>query len=460
MNQRGNTLITVIVFTGIFLMSIGAVLSLLISEQRKAQRAVSSQRAFQVAEAGLNYYRWVLAHDPDDYSGADADYVDAFGETVGHYSVVITEPDPGSSVVTITSTGYTDEYPNVQRHIQARYGNPSYAQFAFLTNSNAWFGTTEEVNGRLHSNGGIRMDGNVDSLTTTVKETYICGPEHDCENEEKPGVWGEGGDLALWDFPIADAIDFDVITIDLQEMSAAADSEGIYIENSGAYGYHILFNNSGTFTVYTVDSLRSPVWGHDGTNWTYESNSINTESMLAGYINIPIPDNGIIFVDDKTWVSGEVNGRVTVAAANLPEGSGDFYDIIIPDDITYYPDRDSDSVLGLIAQEDILIPLYSPDDLQIDAALMAQNGHAFRYYYYPSYYPGDTLKTSIETYGTTITNTVWTWSWVDSEHETISGYQYTESIYDSDLLYSPPPFFPTTDDFDFISWEEVLASEI
>lgn len=458
--RSGSALIAVIIFSGVFLMSVGAVINLLISEQRAAQHHVASEEAFQVAEAGLNRYRWILAHDPNDYTGTEGDYINSVGDTIGHYIVAIDEPASGSSIVTITATGWTSEYPNVKRYVQARYGKPSYAKYAFLTNNNVWFGSTEAVHGRLHSNGGIRMDGTVDSLTTSIKETYICGQEHDCDDEEKPGIWGAGEDPALWDFPIADAVDFDVVTVDLQTMYDAADTEGVLLENSTDYGYHIVFNNDGTFSVYDVTKLKSAVWGHDGTNWTNESNAIKNEKIKAGYNHLALPANGIIFVEDQTWVSGQVNGRVTVAAAKLPDGSGTPYDIIIHDDITYYPSRGSGSVLGLIAQQDILVDLYSPDNLVIDAALMAQNGHIFRYYYYPSYYPSDTVKSFIETYGTIITNTTWTWSWVDGSGNIVSGYENSESIYDPDLLYTPPPFFPTTDDYEFISWEEVLASEV
>jgi hypothetical protein len=108
-----------------------------------------------------------------------------------------------------------------------------------------------------------------------------------------------------------------------------------------------------------------------------------------------------------------------------------------------------------MAQQDILVPLYSESDLIIDGALLAQNGHVFRYYYYPSYYPADTIKTRIETYGTIITNTMWTWSWVNSSDTIISGYQSSSTNYDPNLYYSPPPYFPTQDDYTFISWEEV-----
>ena len=35
-----------------------------------------------------------------------------------------------------------------------------------------------------------------------------------------------------------------------------------------------------------------------------------------------------------------------------------------------------------------------------------------------------------------------------------SGFINRELNYDSSLLYAPPPFFPTTDEYEFISWSE------
>lgn len=456
MKRPGNIMIPLIIFGGVLLLAVGAIISLLLSQHQVIQRSVAKQQAFQIAEAGVNYYRWILAHDPDNYAGLDSDYVDSFGDTLGHFTVSITPPSSGSTSLTITATGWTERYPNTQRTLEVSYGKPSYAEFAFLTNSNVWFGSAETIHGRLHSNGGIRMDGTVDSLATSIKETYICGQEHGCDDEEKPGIWGTGQDPLLWDFPVADAIDFDAVTIDLETMATEAASSGVYLDSSNVYGYHIVFNSTGTFSVSKVTKLKNSVWGHNGTDWTYESNDIDKETAVQQYQNEPLPDNGIIFVDDQTWVSGQVNGRVTVAAASLPEGTtGDSFDIIIHDDISYYPDRTSGAVLGLIAQEDILVPLYSPTDLTIDAAMMAQNGHVIRYYYYPPYYPADTIKTTIETYGTIVTNTIWTWTWVDAQSTVVSGYQNTNTMYDANLLYAPPPYWPTKDEYTFISWSEV-----
>ncbi len=454
-SKRGSMVVLILIFGSLAIMGIGAIISLLITEQRSSQNAVASEQAFQAAEAGIHYYRWILAHNPNDYSGVNQDYTDNNGNAVGHYTVTVTPPDPGSSIITLTSVGTSILSSNQKRTVRVRYGNPSYAKFAVLTNSNVWFGVNESVHGRLHSNGGIRMDGIGDSLITTVKETYICGPEHGCNNETQPGIWGAGEDPALWDFPIADAVDFNAITLDFETMKIAAQNGGLYLPKSSAFGYHIVFAANATLTVNLVTKMHKAVTGYDGTNWVTESNDIKTDSPIVGYQNIPIPSNGIIFVEDQTWVSGDVNGRVTLAAAHLPDDGTVTYDIIIHDNIQYFPDRTSGSVLGLIAQQDILVPLYSPTKLTIDAAMLAQKGHIVRYYYSSSTSKDHAVKQEIDSYGTLITNLVWTWTWVNSSDKITSGYTTSTINYDSALEYSPPPFFPTQDEYNLISWEEI-----
>src|SRR3989338_9103372 len=114
--------------------------------------------------------------------------------------IQVRPPQSGSTIVTIRSTGWTLTYPNLKRIVEIQYGIPSLTKFAFLTNNNVWFGQGEEVKGPLHSNGGERMEGEADSLVTSALETYICGLEHDCNNEVKPGVWGTGEIQELWKF--------------------------------------------------------------------------------------------------------------------------------------------------------------------------------------------------------------------------------------------------------------------
>lgn len=505
--KQGSLLVIVVIFGFIMILSLTAISSLLVTEHRLLRQKIAKEDALQVAEAGLNYYRWRLAHNDDDLSAiTEQAYYGPSGNLIGYYSVTTettetasygarvtichkpgtpaertaiipisalsahlahgdyegncgTTSSSNTGVIAITAVGWTDDYPNIQRTIKARYSKPSLAQYAFATNSNVWFGDTESLSGLVHSNGGIRMDGTCDSRMTSIKETYICGEEHGCAaaGEDKPGIWGTGIDAQLWDYPVTDSVDFDVITVDLDTIKTAANASGEYFEPSTKYGYLITFSDNGTFDVRKVTKLENPVWSYNGTAWVYDSISYKNTSNVGTY---NIPSNGLIFVEDNVWIEGIIDGRATLAAARLPDADYEDANIYIQNDLTYAT-RDGVTVLGLIAQNDIAIPLYSEDNLVIDAALLAQKGHVFRNCYGDGCYedlPSSSydIRNSIQIYGTIISNGVWTFSWVNyAGGPVISGYTTTQTTYDPYLLYAPPPSFPAEDEYEFISWEEI-----
>ncbi|MCD5396347.1 MAG: hypothetical protein LR000_01630 [Candidatus Pacebacteria bacterium] len=483
MKKEKGTLVTIVlVFSLIFLILMGSIISLILAQYRASKKKSAYELAFQIAEAGINYYRWRLAHAPQDFCdgvppGSEKcqnppygpfvhEYKDPEGNVVGEFVLWITPPSKCYPWAIIESEGYTLEFPETKRKLKAKWAKPSLAKYAFLTNSNVWIGEEGRLKGPLHSNGGIRMDGEQNSLATSAKETYICGPEHGCDywrcNDpcrwtasgcECPGIWGEGKgkDLGLWDFPVP-AIDFDLISRDLATLKEEAQNAGFYFGPSGRKGYHIEFLSNGKFYLYKVTRLQRPVYGWDGENLVIESNSIKNKTLLGMY-DLP-SDCAPIFVEDNLWVSGDVAGRVTVVAARLPEIPDQLKKIIIHDNINYVTE---DAVLGLISQSDILIPLYSPNRLEIEAVLLAQRGRVFRYYYpnlpwepYRTY----AIRDYIKTYGSIITNKIWTFTWVGWQGRVISGYRETEMSYNPDLTYSPPPYFPTHGEYEIFEWEE------
>ena len=455
--ERGAITVLVLVFVAVFLVIWVGLLQLIASYHTLSIRKNALEDTFQVAEAGIDYYRWHLAHDEDDFYDGNPpgtpgpfvhDFKDIDGEIIGQYSLNITPPDIGSTVLTVESTGTLTEYPDFSRTIEVQLGKRSLADYGFLTNSNVWFGDTESTSGKVHSNGGIRFDGTADSVLTSTKPTYVCGPEHGCNYETKPGIWGTGGPQDFWHFPptydVID-IDFEGITVDLSDIEDEAEiSLG---ECTGqCKGYHVEFFNDGTLSIYKVKKA----WYTSGYGTDYQWGDhyidIRTEQIINEYNRVAIPSNGLIFIEDKVWVDGVVNGKATIAAANFPAGIDD-KSIIINGNLTYLA-KDGNHALGLMAQKEVLIPRYSPSSIEINAAMMAQNGACQRYYY-----AGNILDT-IQTYGTIITNGIWTWSWVNGSGQTVSGYQNTVTSYDPNLTYNPPPSFPIMGSYDLISWQE------
>jgi len=467
--ESGSVLILVLIFSAVFIIIGTGFVGMIITQHRLSCQRVASKEALHIAEAGINYYRWHLAHAPDDFQDGTGDsgpyvhdYLDPEGTIVGKFSLEITAPSGCESAAEIKSIGWTLDYPQIKRAIKVRYGKQALAKYAFLTNDDVWFGKEEELKGEFHSNGGIRIDGTQNSMAFSAKENYICRSIHGCSffncNDpcvwtvsgcKCPGIWGDGqgGIDGLWKFPVP-SIDFSSITQDLAILKSKAQTSGIYLGSSGL-GYHIRFKNNGSFDIYQVKKKRAKVWGYNGEKWVYESNDIQKEEFLQNY-SLPLNCEPI-FIEDDVWVDGEVNGRITLVAARLPDISHNNAKIIINGDITY---TDSNSVLGLIGQKDILIPLYSSDDLKIEAAMLVQKGHIFRYYY-PWWYSPYHIRENIQTFGSIITNTIWTFTWVTGGGAVISGYRNTNMNYDSSLTFNPPPYFPTTSDYQFISWEEI-----
>ena len=64
--QAGYLLILVLVFGSIFGVILSSFISYIVTQNQLVNFRYEQQRATEIAEAGLNYYRWHLAHFPAD----------------------------------------------------------------------------------------------------------------------------------------------------------------------------------------------------------------------------------------------------------------------------------------------------------------------------------------------------------------------------------------------------------
>jgi hypothetical protein len=252
-------------------------------------------------------------------------------------------------------------------------------------------------------------------------------------------------------------VDFSSITSDLAAIKSGAQSAGIYLPPSSAQGYSLVFNNDSTISIYRVNSLRSHATGYDVNGQAHNEDidygtgggartKLDGNPSLAGTQNYQMPTNGLIYIEDKTWVEGIVNGKVLVAAAKLPYNAASAPSIVIPNNIVYTA-KNGNHVLGLIGQKDVLVSYFAPDNLEINAAMIAQNGSIQRYDF------SGNLKTQITIFGAVSSFGVWTWSWVNGSGNCTSGYCNTNTTYDGNLLFGPPPSFPlSAEGYQTISW--------
>ena len=414
-------------------------------QYREGGLAAQDETAFQIAEAGLNFARWRLSHEPTNFSPITQEVDDQLEGVLGSYTLTFTAPDTGSTVVNIASAGHTANAPGRDVILEATYGIPSLAQYVMLTNSDVWY--KSEIHGKVHSNGGIRMDGNSDSLMTSAKETYTCQDFHGCHNQTKPGIWGSGTDSALWQFPVP-PVDYGSLTLDLLTMKTASEDAGTYLLPSGAQGYHIVFNADNTYSVYRVDTKTPVIRSYfEDTGWAWMSHDIATETFLS---TAAVPENGIIYAEDTLWIQGDIRSRVAVATGRFPDTPSTNTDLIINGNISYGGVIDGSRMLGAVAQGNVLIPYSAaPDVLQMDGAYIAQHGRFGRRYYTSGAYK---KRTSITRFGMVGSNLTPITEWSDGNSVVLSGYEQSSATYDPNLLYTPPPFFPTSGEYQFLSW--------
>ena len=477
--ESGGILIQVIAFMTIGMIILSGFIGWGTMSVRAARHSEYRAQAIQIAEAGIDYYRWHLAHAASDYQDGTAtsgpyvhDYYDKQGNKLGTFTLNITAPALGSTLVTIKSTGKVVTDSSIGRTIQAKLAKPSFAKYAVVSNSDMSIGAN--IIGPLHSNGGILfVSGAAQNLVTSAKVTFNSTTTG---FTNQWGVYTSGDPVPNTAFtsvtPVfiagrqvgVPAVDFSGITADLAQLKADAQTSGVYYgPSAGGIGYHIVLKTTNKFDIYNVTANAAATctsyawWGANActavpnTTW-----SIGTQALIAA--NVSFPANGVIFASDNIWVDGQINGaRITIVAAVLPD-VGNRKNIIVNDNLLYTDELNGNDVIGLIAQDSFLIGLNSQDTQRVDAAIIAQNGRVSRYDYQGC---GNGLRTNLTLYGMFASNQRYAYGNLDAYcgPHTASGYNTSRTyIYDSNLLYGPPPSFPpTTSQYQIVSWDEVAS---
>ncbi|MDO8496857.1 MAG: hypothetical protein Q7S43_05415 [bacterium] len=472
--ESGQLTLAVLLFSFVAIIILSGLIIWVDVNLKSAYRSIHRDSAFRIAEAGIEYYRWHLAHAPLDFQDGTGqagpythDFYDKSGNIIGKFKLEITPPPLGSTVVTIRSTGTVEGVSGLEKTIEIKMAKPSFAKYAVVLNDNVRFGPGTDVFGQIHSNGGIRFDGLAHNIVTSAVPQYD-DPDHSGSNEfgvhthiaptdpippapvpSRTDVFMAGRQSSV------PAVDFAGITQSLSQIKTGAQASGRYFGPSGASGYDIVLKTNDTFDLYRINTLVVPPSGC--TNYLSQSGwgtwSIQGETLLGNY---SIPANGLVFIEDNTWVRGQINtARITIGSGRFPDNPATRSSITVTSDILY-TNYDGQDIMSLISQNNINIGMVSDTDLRIDAAIIAQNGRVGRYYYRPSGGGSNRCspyhsRSAITSYGMIGSYQRYGFAYTDG-----TGYQTRSLIYDSFLLYGPPPSFPLTSDYyEQIFWNEV-----
>lgn len=296
------------------------------SQTRMGQQYTGREQALHFAEAGLNKYLWHLNKDSryyeqeaftnDDawpgrvFDAAGGLFYQAPGGTRGstgnihmngRYYLEVVQPGPGRPVVTIRSTGWRADDPSNRVTVEAEVHKRQFAQNIFVTgaerlpppdNRQVWWITGDRVRGPLHTNGQLFINGNPvfeDAVTYSGADPQMAPGSNP---SFPPGYPRRTAELH---FPVSNS-----------QLRTQAQLNGYYYNGRTC----IRLNGSQLIT-------RNP-------------NRMGNNGMMGHPEARPLPPNGVIYVDgtsgsgaDKwalgtgnVFVSGTLDGRLTVAAAN------------------------------------------------------------------------------------------------------------------------------------------------
>jgi hypothetical protein len=212
----------------------------------------------------------------------------------------------------------------------------------------------------------------------------------------------------------------------------------------------------------------------------YESKSYSSGNNRGGYLTYgtlsaarAYPSKGVIYVNDNVWVEGtDVSGRLTIASSGQlnPAGRQAATSINLVGDLTYHA-KDGTVAVGLIAQNNVKIPMYAPMgksgtlstlSMEVDCALIAQQGAEFVNFDSSSssssaWGPRRGLLTffgSVSSLGTPYRRT----SPIVGSSD-YAGFADGANTYDGFLLHNPPPYFPTVGSYQILDWQELPKTQ-
>jgi hypothetical protein len=478
-SPRGYLLILALVFGSVFLTVFGGLSMFVLSENRLQTHIEESSEAFALAEAGLEYYRWFLAHFPTDIqngTGQPGPYVLTYEDPEAGVAGSATLSIVGNTAcnqttsIDITSVGAPADSPSVTRTLRARYARPSVGTYSYILNDSVWAGSDRVILGPYHSNGGVRMDGTANSPVTSSLSSWNCNSNYGCTPTQAtaPGVVGSGPNQNLWDWPVPQ-VDFSGISADFGTLKTLAQASGIYYprysttngQGEPAYwrGYHLIFNANGTVTVRRVSATTQLSVSH-----VNPSDTLGTDRALisneADYETRTIPVTcGLIFVEDNVWVEGTIPQKVTLVAANVVNANIAPTAYLVGN--IQYGAQDGTDGFTLIAEHNVLIAPNAPTNMTLNGIFIAQGGAFGRNYYknssgtcHTTYEP----RTSLTILGTTVSNrrtgTKWNLS-SSCAGGSYAGFGTRVDSYDRRIAFDPPPFTPVVStDYEFISWRE------
>lgn len=485
-SNKGIAMVTVICIVSFVFLLCVALINYNDSHTKNVTLSAKIEDALQIAEAGYNHYMYYLNQDSDFYknpnginirgpNGEEMGFVpESFddkglpevynvttyrlGESViGYYQIRIKQPSVNEDL-TVISTGWTHENPDIKKTVRVRLHKRSFAEYVDFTDSSGdvrWI-TGNTADGPVFCNDDILVDGNPvfkDNIYTAGEMKILSGSPiiHGRLYEGKDGI-----EPAI--FPVTNP-----------EIENWAKNGGLHL--------------TGRTCIFIKDNKLVIRNKNENNDYPYE---------------VDLPKSGVVFVRGKVFISGILDGKLTVYATdniyitgkdptNFSPGNAAktgkvligsieynigiaYKDINIPLDKNATGSNYSDDMLGLISEKNIIIATrtwpssnvqgyttYSSygnitvKDMIIYGALMTTGGQ-----FTVEDYDNVPVSGRLSVYGSKIQNSSRGPVCTYNSRGHVSGYS-KQDRFDYRLKTMSPPHFvePANSGWEVRSWEEI-----
>jgi hypothetical protein len=288
----------------------------------------------------------------------------------------------------------------------------SLADFQMFSASNVSYGDTASTYGKVYAgvdNAGNRH--NIDHNGKAYADLMAEGSITVDADTVQPGVkrYTRTGSPSLDQVPgLATPPSFNSFLTSLSDVQRAAQSGGIYLNDATADAWRLTFRVSGTTGMVDVQKCTKT-----------SGNDVGAVAPTCGAItSYVLPTNGAIYTQQNVLVGGVIGGRVTVVSAT---------NLYVVDNITYAVS--GEDVFGMVAQNDVIVARYAPDQLTWRGAALAQSGARHSY---------DNSETKPSTSKATFIGSTTTYG-----SPYMNMYHDRDYIWDDTLRYLQPPWFPS-----------------
>jgi hypothetical protein len=355
-DESGSTLVVVMIFAIIMLISAMAIMEIGAQDAALAVRDVRTSQAFYNAEAGAQRGEaWLMGQTAPPTSATTPFSADpeAFGG--GLYHIAITPDASGPRIIyTVTSYATVD---GRSKAIEVDLTPTAFTDYLYYTNSDVgpgspgYFRSGDVVDGPIHVNdmmaiwGDPVFESEVHTTATELQYYNNGSPIQTSELENPP-----------YDFPVfAEGLQLGAATIpwlDESDLNTLKSLAGLSLANQRV--------------VFGRDAGSGPMLGY--VSYSNIGKDIWTDVELSSF-------NGLIYVNGSCEVSGIIDGQATVVSNTS---------ISIVDDLVYAgsdangPLPDCDDLLGLVASVSVSVAdnAANSSDCVVHAHMMAMNNQA------------------------------------------------------------------------------------